>query len=421
MKGVLAVIVFVAFWGLAFPPAELFDYVQAQKGKAFWQIENAGETGNLDSLEILLLSQTWRGIPWRHRLFLYSPKDPMVRDVVVLYISGDPSPGDSLLCATVSSLSRLPVALLHNVPFQPLFGLREDALIAYTFSQYLETKEPDWPLLFPMVRSVHAAMEALEAIFLERWNIPVRGFILIGASKRGWTTYLAAAIAPEKTVGMVPIVFDMVNIPLQMAHQERCYGGPSFMLSDYAQRGLWLELGRVPEAARLLWLVDPYSYTYAYTMPKLVILGANDPYWTVDGVNFYWPGLPEPKLLLVVPNAGHNVLDWTRVIPTIIAFCRLVAEGKPLPKVSVEHRYLEDGLFIRVSEDWPAKSVALWRAESSSRDFRKARWEETRLSPGEGEVKIDAKQGYQAVFFEVVFELEGLRAFFSTPPQVVGP
>ncbi len=421
MKGVLAATVFMAFLGSAFPPTELFDYVWAHRGKALWQIENAGEAGGLEVLEVSLLSQLWRGTAWNHRLFLYFPKNPTVRDVVVLYISGDPNPGDSFLCATVSSLSGLPVALLHNVPFQPLFGLREDALIAHTFSKYLETKEPDWPLLFPMVRSVHAAMEALGAVFLEHWNIQVRGFILIGASKRGWTTYLAAATVPEKTLGIVPIVFDMVNIPLQMAHQERCYGGPSSMLMDYVQRGLWLGQGGAPEVARLLWLVDPYSYLYAYTMPKLVILGASDPYWTVDGVNFYWPSLPEPKLLLVVPNAGHNVLDFTRVVPTVIAFCRLVAQEKPLPKVGLEHRYREDGLWIKVSGDWPAERVSLWWAESPSRDFRAARWQETTLNAEERGLRLTPKPGYQAAFFEVVLEVEGFRMFLSTPPQVAGP
>src|SRR5256886_8483740 len=38
-----------------------------------------------------------------------------------------------------------PVVIVRQVPFEPLFGgRREDALIAYTFDQYLQTGEPDW-------------------------------------------------------------------------------------------------------------------------------------------------------------------------------------------------------------------------------------------------------------------------------------
>lgn len=414
---VLALMMILSFSALA--QHELFDYVRSCTGQASWELVRKEESG---LWEIRLQSQIWRGIPWTHRVLLLDPPDRVAEDVVLLYISADPYPGEELLGWAVARAAGLRVAILNSVPNQPIFGLREDALIAYTFERYLLEGGADWPLLFPMVQSVLSAMDAISALAQEFWGGNVQGFILAGASKRGWTTYLTAAV-DSRVLGIIPIVFDFLNIPAQLARQEELLGGPSPKLQDYTARGLTTLADPSPQAVKLVFLVDPYSYRHAYTMPKLVVVGANDPYWVTDATALYWPGLPEPKLLHVVPNVGHNVILGDGVLSTVAAFARLVAQNRDLPQIQNSLRFAADGVKLSVHTDWPVKEAWLWMAEFTLPDLDRARWRAQTLSGGEGAfaANLQKNSGYLGFFAELVFEIDGLQLRSSTPIRILGP
>ena len=73
-----------------------------------------------------------------------------------------------------------------------------------------------------MTGAALAAMDALEVIAAGAWGVSLRGFVVTGASKRGWTSYLTAAAAPARVLGLVPMVFDVLDLPRQLAHQLLC-------------------------------------------------------------------------------------------------------------------------------------------------------------------------------------------------------
>jgi len=210
------------------------------------------------------------------------------------------------LLKTLAERAGAIAAVVTKVPNQPLYGgLKEDALIAYTFDQYIKSGDESWPLLFPMAKSAVRAMDAVQAFAQKEYQQKVETFVVGGASKRGWTTWLTAAVDP-RVKAMAPMVIDMLNMKVQSQWAEKVYGKQSEQIHDYTDRNL-LEKMDDPPMVKLRGWVDPYNYRQRYNIPKLLLLGTNDPYWTVDSLRHYWSELPGPKLIFQTTNAGHDV------------------------------------------------------------------------------------------------------------------
>src|SRR5438067_12174502 len=117
-----------------------------------------------------------------------------------------------------------------------------------------------------MVKSVVKAMDVLQAIGKKEWREPIDKFIDAGASKRGCTTWLTAAVDP-RVRAIAPVVIDTLNIREQMPRQLQAFGAYSSRLAPYSSRGL-LPIPETPEAQRLVSLVDAWAYRDRLTMSK---------------------------------------------------------------------------------------------------------------------------------------------------------
>ena len=151
-----AVLAIVAAPGPA--PKEFYDYLGRKEPAYSVTVRPQGS-----SMAIEMTSQTWQGINWKHEILYNTPRSVVKKGVAILYITGDgPRPADMADLALIVAATKLPVATLFDVPNQPLFGsLKEDDLIAHTFTRYLETGDATWPLLFPMAKSAIKAMDAV--------------------------------------------------------------------------------------------------------------------------------------------------------------------------------------------------------------------------------------------------------------------
>jgi PhoPQ-activated pathogenicity-related protein len=303
--------------------------------------------------------------------------------------------------------------MIYQVPNQPLFdGRVEDDLITETWLRYLESGDANWPLLLPMVKSAARAMDAVQAFTRERWQHPVDAFTVTGASKRGWTSWLTAAVDP-RVASVAPIAIDMLNMPAQIELQRETFGALSEQVQDYVNIDL---PGRVnSERGRsLLAMVDPYSYRADLDRPKLILLGTNDRYWPLDALKVYWDELPEPKRVLYVPNQGHGVRDLDRLVGGLSALHRYSAHGEGLPTVSWTYAVWPDRLGVDVQSNRVPRRVLAWTASSPTRDFREARWSSHRCTlTGESYACQVARpaEGYTAVYAELWFKDPGYPKF----------
>ena len=404
-------------------PSALCDYVNGSDSAFSWKLVDERKTQSGSVYEVELISQRWQQTTWKHALYIYEPKTiPFPRQVLLFVTGGStgskPGSADIKTGAQLANLCGARVAMLYQVPNQPLMGGRkEDDLISETWLRFLETGDANWPLLFPMVKSAVKAMDAVQDIATSRWKQPVDGFVITGASKRGWTSWLAP-VADQRIIATAPIVIDTLNFQSQIRHQLETWGEFSEQIVDYTSKGLIKQEREAPREIQLRLMMDPYTYRNRLTLPKLLINGTNDRYWVLDATRFYWHDLKGPKYVLQVPNAGHSLKGGRdSAFSTLAAFFRQLARGARLPVIKWVHSEAGTDLLLTISSSLSPRAARLWSARSASKDFRDAEWQAQTLELLEGTAVgrvAKPKRGHVALFGELQFEFEGLPYVLST-------
>jgi PhoPQ-activated pathogenicity-related protein len=414
----------------------LADYVHAADAARRCEPVSQGELSDGTWRTFRLVSQRWQGVEWTHELSLYMPADVVAASgngggPMLLWIDGgssqklptaDAGPSDAVTAAAkAGNAAGLPVAVIRQIPYQPMFGgLTEDGLIAHSFVEYAKTGDTTWPLLLPMVKAAVAAMDAAVEIARTEWKLDVEGFVVTGASKRGWTTWLTAAIDP-RVMGVVPQVIDMLSMDRHLRLQTQSFGGLSDKLSDYTSRGIEKLLG-TPRGRELIGIVDPYSYRDRLTAPKLISLGTNDPYWPLESLDLYRGDLPGRCWVSYCPNAGHGI-PMQRWAGLVVAMGKHVSGDEPLPDLRWRFEPTGEGIGCVLHAAVQPERVVLWQAESATRDFRQAKWLPAAVA-GDGpewEVPLALGAGggrWKAAFVEVHYPRKTMPLVLTTSVHV---
>jgi len=361
----------------------LDEYVAKEDTTYSWRIEKTVEGVGLTTTVIHLKSQTWRTKEevdrpvWEHWLVVTVPKK-ITTDHAFLMIGGgghnSKTPdGSDLVSSTIAIATGSIVAELKNVPNQPLVfhndgqPRSEDDLIGYAWSQFLETGDATWLPRLPMVKSVVRAMDCITEFAASEagGNRVVEKFVVGGASKRGWTTWMTG-VADSRVQAIVPIVIDVVNAGPSLRHHAEAYGFWADAIGNYYQHNI-LQRFDHPRMQKLYELVDPYYHLDRLTEPKYIVNGSGDQFFLPDSSRFYYDQLQGEKLIRYVPNADHGLKN-TDAIQSIAAFYHLISTGKPCPEYAWT---FQDNGSIRATSKTKPSRVMFWQANNpDSRDFR---------------------------------------------------
>jgi len=254
------------------------------------------------------------------------------------------------------------------------------------------------------VRAIDAAREFLYSPAGGSRNL--ENFIVMGASKRGWTSWLTAAVDP-RVVGVVPIVIDVLNTNKFMVQHIESYGFWAISLYDYYYNKITTRIGS-PELNKLLENEDPYFFRDKLTMPKYMVNATNDQFFLPDGSQNYFDDLKGEKYLRYVANADHSLRgsDWLEGIAAYVASLRSRSER---PSFTWQFEG-EDS--IRVQSKQAAQKVLLWQATNPTRrDFRQETigkvWTSSELTDQGNGVYVGKVSkpatGYTAFYIEMVY------------------
>lgn len=417
----------------------LITYVQKPDPNYKWEVVKTVPGPNAETTVIKLTSQAWRGASdvdrssWEHYLVVVKPAE-LKTDKAFIIVSGGandrPAPDDAnMVVKTIAETTGSIVAELRMVPNQPLTfhgdgkPRKEDDLIGYGWAQFLETGDPTWLPRLPMVKSVASAMDCLQE-WSEQQDAKIEKFVIAGASKRGWTTWMIGATDP-RVEAIVPIVIDVVNCEKTMQHHAAVYGFWATAVGNYYQHKI-LQRPTHPRMRELYKIEDPYFYLDKLTMPKYIVNGSGDQFFCPDSSQFYFDDLKGEKHLRYVPNADHGVDGSIDAVTSIVAFYQMIIAGRPRPEI--DWTFADDGT-IRVTADATPKSVTLWQAANpNARDFRVVTigesYQSTPLKPeadGSYVAKVTTpEKGWSASFVELEFDSGGTFPFkVSTSVEVL--
>ena len=391
---------------------------------------------------IEMTSQQWRSPSevdrtlWKHEVVLVIPQFGLdTTKTAILLIDGG-SNGGSLMTEIPDVVGAAAVATgaviaeIRQVPNQPLFftdetnrGRKEDEILAYSLDKALDTGDMEWAVHLAMTKAAVRAMDTVQE-FAASKGTRIDNFLVLGGSKRGWTTWLTAAVDP-RVKAIVPASIDMLNLGQQFIHHWEAYGFFAPALKDYVEFDLPCRV-QTPEGRALLQVVDPYSYRDRYTMPKLILSATGDQFFTTDSSRFYYADLIGPKWLRYTPNTDHKQSDDT--IIKALSWMDDILDGKTSHQITWA---LEGEGVLRVSPTARPKEVKLWQATNpNARDFRLEEigpvWTSQVLSPQADGTYLGVVQkpavGWTAFLIEVTFDTAGVLEpdqIYSTGVQII--
>ncbi|XP_032994944.1 autocrine proliferation repressor protein A-like [Lacerta agilis] len=399
-------------------------------------------TLNMTSLKWLNESELTNPI-WWHELIIAVSKERKLKDSCLLIIGNgrndaSNTPTDSPTDLSVDELVNLAkstgscVALLGQIPNQPITyktiplqmckNSIENAAVYCTWWKFMndESEQPNGLIQFPMVKAAVRGMDTIIDFLLKEsgGTVKITKFTLTGISKRGWATWLAAAV-DKRVVSFIPIVYDLLNFVKNRHHQYRAYCGWGRSLNVFHELNLTRQLDS-PRFKELTSYVDPFEYNERYqNKPKCLICGTGDGINPPDDSHYYFDQLAGVKYIRFLPNTTHHVasrpLDKASILETCRAIYLSTMQNLNMPQISWKRVETNSKGIIHLCTDQEPSATKCFFAntlDSKRRDFRRFPGHRVSWFPCEvekvktGVYKAEMTKpriGWRAFFIEVTF------------------
>lgn len=392
-----------------------------------------GELFQVEVNRYQMLSQSWSPDKmvtpekWQHDVDIYIPETPKTQRALVVVNNGinydngsqksaKPTDFSEEVLAEIARVTNTIVISVSNIPNQYLTyqnddnPLKEDDSVARSWILFMDAPEQRklMPLHIPMSATVSQAMIVAKKE-LKKWNI--NKFIVTGASKRGWTTWLTA-ISDPNVEAIVPFVIDLFDTDVALEHMYRSYGGNwPVAFYPYYQKGID-KLVKTANFSKLLEIEDPLRYMNSIyqsrlAIPKYIVNASGDDFYVPDNTRFYYDKLPGDKSLRIAPNTDHyGILKFTE--QSIISFVNRFQSKKALPQINslIQNKTLT----VNFSEN-PVKIIRWTAINTKARDFRYAcgiRYLPSSIDvPSDNKIDVSlsyANSGWEATYIEATFD-----------------
>jgi len=214
----------------------LYDYVHSDDGMFSYTELSSVTTNGVTTYVLNMTSQQWydetlsnRPV-WWHYVVIHIPDNILHPDSAFLFVADgyntDSEPGlddrfvDAIYQIAVSA--GVPAGLVKQVPNQPIImendGIprEEDDFIAWTWRRFYDEKHagidnPQVVAQLPMCKGAVKAMDTMQTFVKEKANVDIEKFVMGGRSKRGWTSWLTAAV-DDRVIAVIPIVLSCQHV-----------------------------------------------------------------------------------------------------------------------------------------------------------------------------------------------------------------
>ncbi|WP_017349363.1 PhoPQ-activated protein PqaA family protein [Pantoea sp. A4] len=375
---------------------------------------------HVDVTRYRLMSQSWSPdglvtpMAWQHDVNIYIPPNPR-GDLALIAVDLDERTN-----AETAYYSHTIVVSLNNVPSVDLTyqgdkaPREEDDSIARSWQLYMDKPalRARLPLHVPMAAAISQTIRLAKAELKQQH---IDKFVVTGASKRGWATWLAG-ISDPAVVAIVPFVADVLNTQKMVQHMYQTYGGNwPIAFGPYYQNHTDMEY-KTAHFAELMKIEDPMQYMgtdqqQRLAIPKYIVNASGDDFFPPDNAKFYYNALPGVKSLRMAPNSDHiGINRFFR--SSLVTFLDRLQEKRPLPVINESLEQQSTSKLLRLSFSEKPVRIEVWRAVNpTARDFRLAcgiRYGSSALVvPADNKVDVSLAyygSGWQAMFVEATFD-----------------